>query len=102
MKLLSETINRIQPVDQELLAEAQRLLDNKTKPLGSLGRLEEFARRFAAITGSLAINPPRQIRLYPGTITVRFGAPIIAQNAKSADLHDRVQAAITALLEAPC
>ena len=54
MKLLTETINRIQPVDQELLAEAQKLLDNKTKPLGSLGRLEEFARRFAAITGSLA------------------------------------------------
>ena len=54
MKLLNETISSIQPVDQALLAEAKRLLDNKTKPLGSLGRLEEFARRFVAITGNLA------------------------------------------------
>lgn len=54
MSLLTETVARIQPVDQAVLAEAQRLLDNKTKPLGSLGRLEEFARRFAAITGNLS------------------------------------------------
>lgn len=53
MKLLTETLASIKPVDQELLALAQRKLDNKTKPLGSLGRLEEFARRFAAISGTL-------------------------------------------------
>lgn len=56
MKLLNETLARIQPVDTELLAQAQAKLDNKTKPLGSLGRLEEFARRFAAISGSLSPN----------------------------------------------
>ena len=54
MSLLQETIARVQPVDPALLDEAQRKLDNKTKPPGSLGRLEEFARRLAAITGSLA------------------------------------------------
>ena len=53
--LLKETLQIIQPVDDLLLAEAQKKLDNKTKPIGSLGRLEEFARRFAAISGSL--NP---------------------------------------------
>lgn len=54
MTLLQETLSKIQPVDADLLAKAQARLDNKTKPLGSLGRLEEFARRVAAITGSLA------------------------------------------------
>ena len=52
MNLLTETLGKIQPVDAEILAKAQAKLDNKTKPLGSLGRLEEFARRFAAITGT--------------------------------------------------
>ncbi len=55
MTLLHDTLARIQPVDPVLLQQAQAKLDNKTKPLGSLGRLEEFARRFAAITGTL--NP---------------------------------------------
>lgn len=52
MHLLESTLARIKPVDPSLLAAAQALLDNKTKPLGSLGRLEEFARRYAAIGGS--------------------------------------------------
>lgn len=55
-----------------------------------------------AITGSLAINPPRQIRLYPGTVSVRFGKPIDASTIKPAELQDRVHSAITALLEKPC
>jgi nicotinate-nucleotide--dimethylbenzimidazole phosphoribosyltransferase len=53
MTLLHDTLSRIAPVDAALLKKAQEKLDNKTKPLGSLGRMEEFARRFAAITGSL-------------------------------------------------
>jgi nicotinate-nucleotide--dimethylbenzimidazole phosphoribosyltransferase len=53
MNLLTETLARIQPVDPELLAKAQAKLDHKTKPIGSLGRLEEFACRFVAITGNL-------------------------------------------------
>ncbi len=53
MDLLTETLGKIQPVDADILAQAQAKLDNKTKPIGSLGRLEEFARRFAAITGTL-------------------------------------------------
>lgn len=53
MSLLNETLAAIKPVDSDVLARAQAKLDNKTKPLGSLGRLEEFARRFAAISGTL-------------------------------------------------
>ncbi|RNC69229.1 MAG: nicotinate-nucleotide--dimethylbenzimidazole phosphoribosyltransferase [Desulfuromonadales bacterium] len=53
MSLLNETLSTIRPVDADLLARAQAKLDSKTKPLGSLGRLEEFARRYAAISGSL-------------------------------------------------
>ncbi|HWI41239.1 MAG TPA: nicotinate-nucleotide--dimethylbenzimidazole phosphoribosyltransferase [Verrucomicrobiae bacterium] len=51
MTLLQKTLSRIRPVDPLLIAGAQALLDDKTKPLGSLGRLEEIASRFCAITG---------------------------------------------------
>jgi len=51
MTLLASTLSRIQPIDTNLLQQAQNRLDNKTKPLGSLGRLEEFARRIVAISG---------------------------------------------------
>ncbi len=61
MNLLQETLVKIQPVDADMLAKAQAKLDNKTKPLGSLGRLEEFARRFAAITGSLQPDTAKKI-----------------------------------------
>ena len=52
MNSIESTIARIKPVSQELLQQAQSRLDNKTKPLGSLGRLEEFARRIVAISGN--------------------------------------------------
>jgi nicotinate-nucleotide--dimethylbenzimidazole phosphoribosyltransferase len=61
MDLLQETLAKIQPVAADLLARAQAKLDNKTKPLGSLGRLEELARRFAAISGSLAPDARKKI-----------------------------------------
>ncbi len=51
MNLLETTLSRILPIDTELLEQTQARLDNKTKPLGSLGRLEEFARKTVAITG---------------------------------------------------
>lgn len=52
MEIIKGTLSRINPVSQELLQQAQTRLDNKTKPLGSLGRLEEFARRIVAINGN--------------------------------------------------
>jgi nicotinate-nucleotide--dimethylbenzimidazole phosphoribosyltransferase len=61
MNVLAETLAAIQPVDPLLLEKAQEKLDNKTKPLGSLGRLEEFARRFAAISGNLEPDTTKKI-----------------------------------------
>jgi nicotinate-nucleotide--dimethylbenzimidazole phosphoribosyltransferase len=43
------TIPRIERVDEAARAEAQRALDAKTKPRGSLGRLEELAAQIAAV-----------------------------------------------------
>ena len=51
MRNLSKRLARIQPVDDALRARAQQQLDRKTKPLGSLGRLEELAAQLCAITG---------------------------------------------------
>jgi nicotinate-nucleotide--dimethylbenzimidazole phosphoribosyltransferase len=48
--LLETTITQIQPLDAALLTLAQQHLDHLTKPPGSLGRLEELARRYVAIT----------------------------------------------------
>ncbi|HSB33401.1 MAG TPA: nicotinate-nucleotide--dimethylbenzimidazole phosphoribosyltransferase [Nitrospirota bacterium] len=42
---------KIIAVNGKLTEEAQKRLDSLTKPLGSLGRLEEFARRVVSITG---------------------------------------------------
>jgi nicotinate-nucleotide--dimethylbenzimidazole phosphoribosyltransferase len=61
MTLLHDTLAKIQPIDTDLLKHAQTKLDNKTKPLGSLGRLEEFARRFAAITGTLEPDTEKKV-----------------------------------------
>jgi len=52
MDFLRNTLDRIKPVSQELLNQAQTRLDNKTKPPGSLGRVEEFGRRLSAISGN--------------------------------------------------
>ncbi len=51
MSLLAETLSRIAPVDPAVAARTQALLDEKTKPLSSLGRLEEVACRIAAARG---------------------------------------------------
>jgi nicotinate-nucleotide--dimethylbenzimidazole phosphoribosyltransferase len=61
MMLLENTLARICPIDHLLLDQAQAKLDNKTKPLGSLGRLEEFARRYAAIAGTLDPDTAKKV-----------------------------------------
>jgi nicotinate-nucleotide--dimethylbenzimidazole phosphoribosyltransferase len=48
---LQTAIESIRPVDLAKLAAVQARIDRQAKPQGSLGRLEEFARRFVAITG---------------------------------------------------
>ena len=46
MNLLNKTISNIEKIDYSLSKETQARLDNLTKPTGSLGRLEEFAKQF--------------------------------------------------------
>jgi nicotinate-nucleotide--dimethylbenzimidazole phosphoribosyltransferase len=48
--MVYETLKRIRPLSEDYAEQAQKRLDNLTKPQGSLGRLEEFARRLVAIT----------------------------------------------------
>lgn len=47
---LQEAIQHIDPIDQACLKRAQARLDRLTKPVGSLGRLEELAARYVAMT----------------------------------------------------
>jgi nicotinate-nucleotide--dimethylbenzimidazole phosphoribosyltransferase len=51
MDRLQEIITGIKPVDDSRSAAVQARLDNLTKPQGSLGRLEELAKRYCLITG---------------------------------------------------
>jgi nicotinate-nucleotide--dimethylbenzimidazole phosphoribosyltransferase len=57
--LSHETIDRIQPTDLRLLAQVQARLDRLTKPIGSLGRLEELAACYVMITGEMNPKVPR-------------------------------------------
>jgi len=61
MKILTTALASIKPVDPVMLKTAQAKLDNKTKPLGSLGRIEEFGRRVAAISGSMQPDLARKV-----------------------------------------
>ncbi len=56
---LDEVLSRIQPLDRKIAARVQARLDRLIKPLGSLGRLEEMAVRYATITGQVKPNVPR-------------------------------------------
>ena len=51
MGKLQEFIANIKPVDTSRTAAVQAQLDNLTKPQGSLGRLEELAKKYCLITG---------------------------------------------------
>jgi len=50
MDKIKQTVKSIKPVDKKIFKDVQHRLDNLTKPLGSLGKLEEIAKRLAAIT----------------------------------------------------
>lgn len=58
---IQEVCRRIQPIDGGLHVKAQARLDRLTKPLGSLGRLEELAASYVAITGELKPHVPRAV-----------------------------------------
>ncbi len=49
IQIIQSTVARIKPLKDEWLEIAKKRLDNLTKPLGSLGRLEEIAQKICAI-----------------------------------------------------
>jgi nicotinate-nucleotide--dimethylbenzimidazole phosphoribosyltransferase len=78
MTLLESTCAAITNVDGEAAASTQRLLDNKTKPRRSLGRLEDLACKVASIQH----NP--QPPLPTKAIVVMAGDHGVAQEGVSA------------------
>lgn len=79
MDKIKNTIQGITGLDKSLMEETQKRLDNLTKPLGSLGRLEEIAKLITGITGKR--NPElknKVILLWPATTALprRMSAPI--------------------------
>ncbi len=49
---LQQVLERIGPLNQEVMDQVQLRLDNLTKPQGSLGKLEEIVKQLAGITGN--------------------------------------------------
>lgn len=53
MNLYENVMKGIKPLDSNKMNEAKERVDNLTKPVGSLGKLEEIAVRLSGITGEL-------------------------------------------------
>jgi nicotinate-nucleotide--dimethylbenzimidazole phosphoribosyltransferase len=60
MSKLIEICSHIREPDRHMAEETQRLLDSKTKPRRSLGRLEDLACQISAIRGTSEPDPPRK------------------------------------------
>ena len=58
---LDDAIRQIRPIDRQSVARAQARLDRLTKPIGSLGRLEQLAALYAGITGEEHPKLPRSV-----------------------------------------
>ena len=78
MSLLAKTRAAITDVNHAAAAEAQRLLDRKTKPRHSLGRLEDLACQIAGIQGTP--QPPLPTK----AVVVMAGDHGVAQEGVSA------------------
>jgi nicotinate-nucleotide--dimethylbenzimidazole phosphoribosyltransferase len=51
MELFKDTVNCIQPANKEAMKEAWNRIDSLTKPIGSLGEIENIIAKIAGITG---------------------------------------------------
>ena len=76
--ILADVVPTIRPLDEETARAAQAALDRKTKPRGSLGRLEALAVHLAAIAGTVTPEPVRS------TIVVAAGDHGYAEEGVSA------------------
>jgi nicotinate-nucleotide--dimethylbenzimidazole phosphoribosyltransferase len=78
MSLLKETIAAIDPLDDQAAQIAGERLNSLTKPVGSLGYLEEVVRRYAAI------RRDGSARMGPGAIAVFVSDHGVADEGVSA------------------
>jgi len=93
---ISQIGSSITPVDRELEKSAQHKMDNKTKPLGSLGRLEDLAVQLCLIQGTLEPNIGKKhlfvfaadhgvveegVSAYPGEVTQQMVLNFLAGGA---------------------
>lgn len=60
MKKLEDTLARIEPLHEDAMEQARTHLDNLTKPLGSLGVLEQMVIKIAGITGEAKPGLPKK------------------------------------------
>jgi nicotinate-nucleotide--dimethylbenzimidazole phosphoribosyltransferase len=67
MNKINKIIQSIHDLDGDIIKKTQDKLDSLTKPQGSLGRLEEFARLIAGITA-------KQIPLFANKVIFTFAA----------------------------
>jgi nicotinate-nucleotide--dimethylbenzimidazole phosphoribosyltransferase len=54
---LDDVVRDVVPLDPSVARDAQAALDAKTKPRGSLGRLEHLAARIASVRGTICPGP---------------------------------------------
>jgi nicotinate-nucleotide--dimethylbenzimidazole phosphoribosyltransferase len=102
----------IAPADPAFGADAQRLLDRKTKPTGSLGELERLVVRIAAARRTVDVQPLRaaivlaaadhgyaaeNVSAYPAEVTSQMLANISAGGAAVNILASQVGAELIAL-----
>jgi len=58
---LKKRLSSIEPIEQRYMALAQARLDKLTKPLGSLGQVEEIAKRYVAIVENLSPKVDKKV-----------------------------------------
>lgn len=61
MTLLQETLKNIEPLDEIAMKQAKHRLDLLSKPLGSLGKIEDICQQLAGIYGSAKLQLGRKV-----------------------------------------
>lgn len=107
---LKDMVQGIRPLGDDYLEEAQRRLDNLTKPPGSLGKLEAIARRYAAIRETVDPSITKKVIVafagdhgivakgvsaYPREVTVQMVLNMLAGGAAVNVLARHVGAEVT-------
>lgn len=82
MELLEKTLKNIKAEDKEAVKLAWKRLDKLTKPIGSLGSLEEIAAKMAGITGKVhnSINKKNIVIMCGDNGVVEEGISACPQN----------------------